>query len=437
MANLNYFLKANKPGKFSPVYLRFYHGKVFDLKTQSGQHVDPGHWNSKKHCVGNYVDATYKPEVNLNLRKLKDFVMDTFAAKSNNIPTKEWLTDVIDLFYNGPKEPKRVTMFNFIRAFIDEAPRRINPKTEQPVCYKQLREYERTFFYLQEFAKLQKREPDFEDITLDFYHDFVKYLQSEKTITRKNGKEVKEPGLAKNTIGKKIQTLKIFLNAATEDGLNQNKQYKSQRFKAVKEDTDSIYLNTDELNSMANLDLSDNKRLETVRDLFLIGCWTGLRFSDWDKVSENNIQNGKLVIKQSKTGNPVVIPLHPVTRVILNKYKYQLPGIISNQKFNLYLKEVAKMAGISGKEQKTITKGGITRTISFEKWEMVGTHTARRSFATNLFFRGVPSISIMAVTGHKTESSFLKYIKVTPDQHAKILDNVWRNDSVTFTMRIA
>lgn len=436
MANIKFLIKSKVKNRPAPVFIRVYYSKDFDVFANTRQSVLPGHWDSKKEKVKNVVDATYKDEVNQQLDQLKAYMRQELPKMGGKV-TKDWVIQAIETYYNGPKEPERVTMFNFIRAFIDEAPRRINPKTEQPVCYKQLREYERTFFYLQEFAKLQKREPDFEDITLDFYHDFVKYLQSEKTITRKNGKEVKEPGLAKNTIGKKIQTLKIFLNAATEDGLNQNKQYKSQRFKAVKEDTDSIYLNTDELNSMANLDLSDNKRLETVRDLFLIGCWTGLRFSDWDKVSENNIQNGKLVIKQSKTGNPVVIPLHPVTRVILNKYKYQLPGIISNQKFNLYLKEVAKMAGISGKEQKTITKGGITRTISFEKWEMVGTHTARRSFATNLFFRGVPSISIMAVTGHKTESSFLKYIKVTPDQHAKILDNVWRNDSVTFTMRIA
>ncbi|HKK64075.1 MAG TPA: phage integrase SAM-like domain-containing protein, partial [Bacteroidales bacterium] len=76
-------------------------------------------------------------------------------------------------------------MFTFIQDFIEKAPTRTVPKTGRPVCYKQLREYERTFHYLKEFAKNKNEPINFQDITLDFYHDFITYLQSEKTITRK------------------------------------------------------------------------------------------------------------------------------------------------------------------------------------------------------------------------------------------------------------
>ena len=73
----------------------------------------------------------------------------------------------------------------------------------------------------------------------------------------------------------------------------------------------------------------------------------------------------------------------------------------------------------------SFTKGGVLETKVLEKWNLVTTHTARRSFATNQFLNGVPTLSIMAITGHKTEKAFMKYIKVTPDDHAKIMANIW------------
>ena len=430
MANVNYFLKATKGGKFSPVYIRLYHGKTINLKQQTGQYVDPEHWNKKKHCVGNFADATYKDEVNHNLRKLKEHVLDAFAASKGKV-SKEWLSAKIGRFINPESHKKgKPTLFDFIREFIDQAPTRPSPKTDKPVCYKQIREYERTFFYLQEFAKAKKQEIDFENITLDFYHDFVKYLQSEKNITRKDGTKIKEQGLAQNTIGKKIQTLKIFLNAATDAGLNDNNQFKSHRFKAMTEENESIYLNEAEIQKLFDLDLSDNDRLEKVRDLFIIGCWTGLRYSDWDKVKPENIEDGFLTLKQSKTGGAVVIPLHEMVLAMLEKYNGTLPPVISNQKFNDYLKEVAQMAGLDSREQKSITKGGVKRTVTYQKWEMITTHTGRRSFATNLYKAGLPSLSIMQVTGHKTEAAFLKYIKVTPREHAQKIKELWQSRAV-------
>lgn len=131
-------------------------------------------------------------------------------------------------------------------------------------------------------------------------------------------------------------------------------------------------------------------------------------------------------MEQQKTGGHVAIPLHPVFLKIWEKYDGQLPNNISNQKFNDYIKEVCQIAEINATVFKSITRGGRKETTSYEKWQIVSSHTARRSFATNLYLSGFPAISIMKITGHKTESAFLKYIKVTSEEHAKMLMEHWK-----------
>lgn len=422
MAKIQYFTRSKSKDKTVKIRIRLRAGRDIDLFADSGIEVKTDHWSNKTQTVKNIADATYKDKTNADLRRLNDYILSSIPSsiprnEASKKEWKEWLITTIDKFHHPEKyEAKQVTLFSFIGDFIDKAPTRINPKTGRPVCYKMRREYERTFHYLKGFAEHHKRDIGFSDISLDFYHDFIAYLQS--------------LNLAQNTIGKKIQTLKIFLNAATDAGINTNMAFKSHRFTAINEETESIYLNEDELLKIYELDLSSNTRLEKVRDLFLVGCWTGLRFSDWNKVTPSNITNGNLKLKQQKTGGVVLIPLHPTVEYLINKYNGNLPEVITNQKFNDYLKEVAKMAGFTDVVHKTITKGGITRTTKYKKWERVTTHTARRSFATNLYNAGLPSITIMAITGHRTEAAFLKYIKVTPDEHANKVRELWNRQSM-------
>lgn len=112
--------------------------------------------------------------------------------------------------------------------------------------------------------------------------------------------------------------------------------------------------------------------------------------------------NGREYFKivQQKTGAKVTIPVLAPVRAILEKYGYNLPRPIANQKFNEYVKEVAKLAGL-------------------KEWQRVTAHTARRSFATNLYKRDFPTLMIMRITGHQTEKAFLTYIKVTEDENAE------------------
>jgi integrase len=361
------------------------------------------------------ADIPNKDSINADLRELQNhlFIELSNVTDSETI-SNEWLSTIIDKYWNPEKHlaPGR-DLFSFIKAFIDKAPSRINPKSGKPVCYKMIREYERTFFYLKEYANEAKRTIDFKDIDLEFYYEFVGYLQG--------------LNLATNTIGKKIQTLKIFLNAATDLGFNQQRHYKSPRFKSITEESQSIYLNQEELDRIYMLDLSNNQRLDRVRDLFIVGCWTGVRFSDISQITPDSIKDDLISLKQSKTGGKVVIPVHDTVQAILNKYDGTLPPIITNQKFNEYLKEVARKAKIKDDVHKAITKGGISRSKSYKKWELVTTHTGRRSFATNNYLMGVPSLTIMAITGHKTEAAFLKYIKVTPTEHADKIRQIWKS----------
>lgn len=446
MATLSYYTQTKtKAGRMVPLYARF-SATGQRLVQRTPIYVSPEYWSQKKQQVRHVADraatvlsADERKErsqavvsnaretansTNTLLAQLKAFVENRYQQSiphltSGQLPN-EWLSEAIDAFlYPGKKKETPNTLFAYIQNFIDKAKVRASPKTGDPVSYKQTREYHRTFHYITQFCKDKRkgRPLNFEDITLDFYHDFVEYLQG--------------LGLAKNTIGKKIQTLKIFLNAATDEGVNQARHFKSNRFQALKEESDHIHLSESEIQKIYDLNLSHKPKMEKARDLFVIGCWTGLRYSDWDQITPKNLEKDDgvyfLKVKQSKTGGDIVIPLHEtVVSILIEKYKGQLPKIISNQKMNDNLKVIGKLAGIDDPFEKTITKAGMKVSQTYRKHELIGTHTARRSFATNQYNAGIPSLAIMQITGHKTESQFLKYIKVTPKEHARAMARIWR-----------
>lgn len=217
------------------------------------------------------------------------------------------------------------------------------------------------------------------------------------------------------------------MSEAFDKKLTTNDEFKSKRFVKPSEESDTIYLDDAELQEMQNYDLSGNLRLDNVRDLFLIGSYTALRFSDLSALKPHNIADGFIRIKQIKTGDPVIIPVHSVVQKVLDKYNGNTPRPISNVKLNLYIKELGKLLPSLQKiETKTITEGGNKLTKTKQKWELLVTHTMRRSFATNEYKRKVIDVlQIMSITGHKTEKAFLKYIRVTLEEHAQTIKILW------------
>jgi integrase len=170
----------------------------------------------------------------------------------------------------------------------------------------------------------------------------------------------------------------------------------------------------------------------------IISGWTGYviccllvviqacAFSDYSILKPEQIRDGFIETKQVKTGDSVVIPIHPTVEKILKKYGGKLPPSLSNQKTNDHLKELGKLLpSLQKTTTKTFTKGGVKVTETYHKWELVSSHTARRSFATNEYLAGMQTVTIMAITGHRSEKSFLGYIKLTPNEHAKLLKSHW------------
>jgi integrase len=249
----------------------------------------------------------------------------------------------------------------------------------------------------------------FDDINRKFYNEFVDYLTNEKKYT-------------KNYIGTVIQKVKTVMSYAYDEDKHTNLEFKKQYFSKVTEVVNHPYLNIEELVKIENLVLEDEEQ-NTARDIFLIGCNTGLRIGDLlDFIKKPNIiskDNTELIqISQNKTSNNVVIPINSNARRILDKRGGKLPEYLHQNIINKQLKSICKRAKIIDNYSYYRTEGGVEVEHSEPKYKFICTHTARRSFCTNAYYSGMPPHDIMAISGHKTEKIFFNYIKVKMKDNA-------------------
>lgn len=428
----SYFLTRPKAETDTAIYARIcYSGYKFKYYTE--EKINPKFWNKGTRQAKQTEKFKEYPEFNQRLKEIASDIGNTLLNYKNQnggeTPTPDTFRKLLDLVIKR-KEPQKKVVKNFFGLFqeiIDQTRIgvRLHPKTGKPISKNTLKTYITTFKHLSEFNIKRKKGIDFNTIDLDFYGEYTEFLMRGQKTHPRTGKPV-PLNLSTNTIGKHIQIIKLIMNEATEKELNTNLSFKSKRFVTIREKSDSIYLPENEVKEIELLDLSKDKRLERVRDLFLIGCYTGLRYSDYSILQPEQMKDGFIETTQIKTGEAVVIPIHPTVKRIVEKYKGVLPQSISNQKTNDYLKELGKRVNsLNTKVSVSFTKGGVKVIKCYQKYEMVTTHTARRSFATNEYLAGTPTITIMAITGHKTEKAFLRYIKLTPTEHAKLLKLHW------------
>ena len=234
-------------------------------------------------------------------------------------------------------------------------------------------------------------------------------------------------GYSPNTIGKYIKHLKTFVRASRDLGLHNNTEIDRRKFKAPSVEVTNIYLDEKELQEIYSLDLGQKPNFDLARDVFLVGCYTAQRYSDYSKINAKNIRtlsDGTKVIEliQQKTKEKVVIPIRPELNSILSKYDYNLPKTYE-QKVNKYIKDVGELAEIDEIINTETIKGGLTVKSETPKHKLIKTHTARRSGCTNMYLAGIPTLDIMKLSGHKTEGEFLKYINVTKEETAINLAN--------------
>lgn len=408
--DVNFYLKKPEPNSNNRlIYLQFkYNGRrlVFSFS----QRVDPKDWNSNKQRVknNNVLVENGTTSLNLLLDTLKETCIKEYRnALPNGIPSTEYLKEKLKRVVNvdNGEEENKNNFFALLDRFINnEITNRGKAKSPNTIkTYNTLKGH--LIKYESAHGKV-----DFNSIDLNFYHKYNKFLELE--------------GLSLNSRSKDIQIIKTIMREAVDQNLTDNKAFESKKFSVNRKETESVYLTDDEIKKLFNYDLSNNKTLERVRDLFVFGCKTGLRYSDYSNIKkEDYIEiEGELYInrKTEKTGESVITPCNdPFVKQIFEKYSSspnKLPASISNQKFNDYIKEICKEVGFTetGRDAEKPTR---------QLWELVTSHTARRSFATNTYISGFPTLDIMKITGHKTEKAFMRYIKISKRDAAKRLFN--------------
>jgi integrase len=334
--------------------------------------------------------------------------------------SSDWLKNCVDKHYQRgkytlkePETQKIPTLLEYTDEFINEYPERIHETTTTKFSKNSIKPYKTLQKHLTEFCHI-KEKSDYElvDIDKSFYTDFVKFLQN---------KDFKV-----NSIGKYIKALRAILYRAIDEKHYCLPEKKVKYQSPAEKDVDTIYFNEKELQYLKDTDLSKISYLERVRDMFLLLCWTGCRFSDLSKIHKDNIKDNRIEIKQQKTDTKVIIPILPVTREILEKYNYE-PFKISNQKFNEFIKTACKIAGFDEEIKINRIVKGENKEFVFKKYELVTSHTGRRSFCTNMYEKGLDTTMIMSVSGHKSLDIFLHYIKTTREKHADRMLQAWKN----------
>ncbi|HEY4286960.1 MAG TPA: site-specific integrase [Puia sp.] len=270
------------------------------------------------------------------------------------------------------------------------------------------------------FQKFRKKKITFDCFDFNFYEAFVNFLTFDYVQMRK---KTVIRGLKLSSMGSCIKQLRIFLRDRMRRKIIAPIDLSD--FKILDEETDAIYLSVQEIRTMYNLDLSEHPHLKRFRDLFVLGSFTGLRFSDFSNIKPEDIRKGMLYKKQGKSDHWVVIPLRPeASEILVRRFKGIVPRV-SNPELNRHIKQVGRLAGISTLIKTSYKKGNQDIEVTKPKYAWITTHTCRRSFCTNEFLAGTPPELVMKISGHKSLKDFYKYIRITPEEAGRKIQEIW------------
>jgi integrase len=383
---ITFYLDKKGPKIDSPIFLAVrYDGRR--IKAYTGRKINQKYWDVEK---GRADPKRYKLnciDFNGFLQRIEDKCIS--LLNKNRPITKHELKQIIDQA-DGLRHEK-----DFF-AFADEFLHTTN------LAYNTIKGFRTTLKHLRGF----RPSITFNGFDMTFYRQFTHYLR-EKLV------------LGENTVGDNIKRIKRILNAALDEGLHSNLDFKKSSFKTPSIVNDEVYLTAVELSSLYKASLS--KQLEKYRDAFLLHCAFGIRYEDGIQISPQNfskIDNIVYIqIMQGKTGTSIQIPVldseFKFVKPLLRKYKNTHPCVrkgklVSVQKFNQFLREACKTSkALDTLIQLSINGERVTR----RKYECIKSHTARRTFSTLLYLNGYPIQLIMSATGHKKESTFLKYVR--------------------------
>jgi integrase len=264
--------------------------------------------------------------------------------------------------------------------------------------------------HLREFAQASKFAVDFDTITPTFNDRYTTYLLHKVKLTD-------------NTVAKQVLTLKRFLRWARDRGYTDATGF--DRLSWKRQEPDIMTLTAGEVVALEQLVLPAGGYLDNARALFLLACYTGLRFSDLVIIRAEHVRGQALRMTTQKTRETVTVPLRAEALVVVDQLLAGKVRAITNQKLNDYLKELGQLAGINAPVEVIRFRGGVRESTTVAKWERLGCHTGRRTVVTLSLERGLRPETIMKVTGHRGWKSFQRYVNVTSDTVEREFRQSW------------
>lgn len=401
MAKVRFYLKKEVKAKAKPIYVRYDIRPSERLKAFLQQEINIEHWNN----------ITQRPVAGAKYKKLtlfldtveffiKEYILDS-KIKGNIVYAAELKSA---LKYRLGIEDSLSKKGDFIEYVEAEKMRRNESPKYSPSTIKN---YNTFLKNLKEFQKFQNDTPiNFNDINASWIRSFTNFLYNVQ-------------GHDTNHVSSLTKKLNTFLRAAVEDDeISDNRIYEKRKLHINEKLVPKIYLNEDEIRTLFNHNYEHDKHRNAV-NLWVTDSLIGARYSDFKNIDLSNINeiDGQKIIKitQGKTEAPAMIPVDDMILDIDKKYS---PHMISNTKLNKYIKEAAKVAGLTDKVEKISYPKGLMKKEITEKYKLITVHTARRSFATNMYKKGVDTRAIMYMTGHKSERQFLKYLRLSVEENA-------------------
>lgn len=407
MKKIHFYLRKSNSAKRT-IYLVVRQGKNQSYRKSLPFQVNPQCWDKKTMRLKENSKQKDTAIINKYLNDIEQ-QMEHYFGELILQKKKISLNAVREFVYDYVSAtPNVMTLSKYSLMYYKSTNKRISSTTGKNLVKSTQEKFRILHELITEYYKTNDDKQDLDSLDIVFFHSFIGFLQSK--------------GYANSTIGKYIRALKTMLNEALAMGLTKNACFKSNQFGVFSQESRNIYLTRKDIEKIKKVKL--DKSLDNARKMFLMGCFTGLRYSDFSRITRNNISEGFIYITQKKTGHEVVIPVHKSIRSIVENI--DKINHISNTQLNKDIKKICLKAGLREKIVKQTIKAGKLECRVFEKWQLVCTHTARRSFATNLYLDGVPAITIMQITGHRSQLSFLKYIKISAQQNADILMKYWR-----------
>ena len=387
------------------------------IEFTTGYRIDSAKWDADKQRVKNGCSNKLKQlasEINASLLEYYTEIQSIFKRfeVEDVMPTPKQIKEAFNALHKPvseePKPKKEALPCDFFQVFDDFV----------EDCGRQNNWTDSTF---EKFAAVKNHLTNFrEGLTFEFFderglNDYVGYLR-----------DVKE--MRNTTIGKQLSFLKWFLRWAFKKGVHQNNAYDSYKPKLKSTQKKIIFLTWDELNRLREFKIPSNKQaLERVRDVFLFQCFTGLRYSDVFNLRRSDIKGDHIEVTTVKTSDSLIIELNNHSKAILDKYKDvafeddKVLPVITNQKMNDYLKELAEMARIDEPVRQTYYRGNERIDEVTPKYALLGTHAGRRTFICNALALGIPPQVVMKWTGHSDYKAMKPYIDIADDIKANAM----------------